>query len=184
MRWASYAAVAWCVVFGGIHLYWALGGAAGFAEFSMPPNKILALTRDPLYIGITWGVVILCVFAAMVALAPIQPWSRRIPRWLLLTPLWMACGMFLVRGIGNPVQHALVIGGGMPFEALNGPEAQAWLQWMLLDFVGFSPWFILGGLAFGATAWFARRQREDTGGGDMVSEGQPTLGSLLEEQHG
>jgi len=85
--WTSYAAVAWCIVFGGLHLYWALGGTAGFAEFSMPSNKPLALSRDPLYIGITWGVVIVCMFGAIVVLAPFQTWSRRIPRWLLLTPL-------------------------------------------------------------------------------------------------
>jgi hypothetical protein len=154
-RWARYAAVAWCVVFGVPHLYWALGGTAGFAEWSMPPNKILALTRDPLYMGITWGVVIACVFGAIVALAPFQTWSRRIPRWLLLTPLWIVCGMFLVRGIGTPIQTALVISGGMPFEPLAGPDAQAWYQWLLLDSVGFSPWFILGGFVFGATVWSA-----------------------------
>ena len=172
MRWASYAAVPWCVVFGGFHLYWALGGTAGFAEFSMPPNKILALTRDPLYIGITWGVVIACVCAAIVALAPFQAWSRRMPRWLLLTPLWIACGMFLVRGIGNPIQSALIIAGGMPFEPLAGAGAQAWNQWLLMDAMFFSPWFILGGLAFGATAWSVRWHGTDTGVREMASEGQ------------
>jgi hypothetical protein len=154
MRWARYAA-AWCVVFGIPHLYWALGGTAGFAEWSMPSNKILALTHDPLYMGITWGVVIACVVGAIVALAPFQSWSRRIPRWLLLTPLWIVCGMFLVRGIGTPIQTALIIGGGMPFEPLTGPDAQAWYQWLLLDSIVFSPWFILGGFAFGGTAWSA-----------------------------
>jgi hypothetical protein len=170
--WTSYAAFAWCVVFGGLHLYWALGGTAGFAEFSMPPNKILALTRDPLYIGITWGVVIVCVFGAIVALAPFQAWSRGIPRWLLLTPLWIACGMLLVRGIGNPIQSALVIGGGMPFEPLGGPDAQAWYQWLLIDAILYSPWFILGGFAFGATAQSARRPGDAIDGREMVSEGQ------------
>ena len=170
--WTSYAAVAWCVVFGGFHLYWALGGNAGFADFSMPSNKILALTRDPLYMGITWGVVIVCLFGVIIALAPFQAWSRRIPRWLLLTPLWIACGMALVRGIGNPIQSALIIGGGMPFEPLAGPDAQAWYQWLLIDSILFSPWFILGGAAFGATAWSARRHGDDIGGRGMVSEGQ------------
>lgn len=155
--WASYAAVVWCVVFGGFHLYWALGGTFGFADFSMPSNKILALTRDPLYIGITWGVVVACVCAAIAALAPFQAWSRRIPRWLLLSPLWIACGMFLLRGFGNPIQSALLIAGGMPFEPLAGPDAQAWYHWLLIDAVFFSPWFILGGAAFGATAHSARR---------------------------
>jgi Protein of unknown function (DUF3995) len=150
--WTSYAAVAWCVVFGGVHLYWAWGGTAGFAELSMPPNKVLALTRDPLYLRITWGVVTVCVFGAIVALAPFRTWSRRIRRWLFLTLLWIACGMLLVRGIGNPVQTALIMSGLITFQPLAGPLAQAWRQWLLLDLALFSPWFILGGFFFGATA--------------------------------
>lgn len=157
MRWASYAAVAWCAVFGGLHLYWALGGTAGFAEFSVPSNKTLALTRDPFYVGITWVVVILCLMAAIIALAPIQPWSRRMPRWLLLTPLWVACALFLLRGIGNLAETALITFGGLHFAPLAGPDAQAWRHWLLIDSVLFSPWFILGGFFFGAAAWSARR---------------------------
>jgi len=156
-------------VFGGLHLYWALGGTAGFAEFSMPSNRTLALTRDPLYMGITWGVVIACVVAVFVAFAPFQAWSRRLPLWLVLAPLWIGCGLFLVRGIGNPVQSALIIAGGMPFDALSGPDAQAWYQWLLIDASLYSPWFILGALAFGATAWSARRHRDDMGGRARVS---------------
>jgi hypothetical protein len=163
-RWASYAAVAWCVVFGGLHLYWALGGTAGFAEYSMPSNRELALTRAPVYMGITWGVVIACVVAAMFALAPFQRWARRLPRWMLITPLWIVSGLFLVRGLGNPIQSALTIAGGMPFEVLAGPEAQAWYRWLLIDAMFFSPWFVLGGLAFGATAWSAGLQGMGAGG--------------------
>lgn len=168
-RWASIAAVAWCVLFGALHLYWALGGTVGFAEFSMPPNKILALTRDPGYMRITWGVVFLCLFAAILALATIQPWSRRLPRWLLLTPLWIACALFLVRGIATPIQTALIIGGGMPFEPIAGPEAQAWSVWLLIDTLLYSPWFTLGGFAFGATAWSALRQHAPMERRAMVS---------------
>ena len=138
----------------------------------MPSNRMLALTRDPLYMAITWGVVIACVVGAVVALAPFQAWSRRIPRWLLLTPLWIVCVMFLVRGLGNPIQSALIIAGGMPFEPVAGPEAQAWYRWLLIDAVLFAPWFILGGLAFGATALSARRPAADIGGPQMVSAGQ------------
>jgi hypothetical protein len=156
--WTSYAIVAWCVVFGGLHLYWALGGNVGFTNFSTPSSKALALTRDPLYMTITWGVVLACAAAAIVALAPFQAWSRRLPRWMLLAPLWIGCGLFLLRGVGNTVQSALIIAGGMPFEVLTPAEMQAWNQWMLLDALLFSPWFILGGLAFGATALSARRQ--------------------------
>ena len=157
-RWPVYAAVAWCVVFGGLHLYWALGGgAAGFADFSMPSNRELAMTRDPFYMGITWGVVVACVAAGIFALAPFHKWTRRIPRWMLLTPLWVIFGLFLLRGVGNLTQSALIAGGGMPFDPLAAAEAPAWNRWLLIDALVYSPWFILGGLAFGATAWAARR---------------------------
>jgi len=156
-RWASYAAIGWCAVFGGFHLYWAMGGTFGFEQFSMPPNKSMALTRDPFYIAITWGVVVLCLVAAFTALATFQVWSRRLPRWLVLAPLWIASGLFLVRGIGNLIQTAFIISGLWPFETLQGPDTLAWQQWMRMDTILFSPWFILGGLAFGATAYFARR---------------------------
>ncbi|HET6845813.1 MAG TPA: DUF3995 domain-containing protein, partial [Anaerolineales bacterium] len=163
-RWPRYAAIAWCVIFGGLHLYWALGGTAGFADFSMPSNRALALTRDPLYMGITWAVVIGCAVGIIVALAPFQVWSRRIPGWMLLTPLWIACGLFLVRGFGNLIQSSLIFAGGMPFEELTSADSQAWTQWLLIDAMFYSPWFILGGLAFGATAWSARRDADQVPG--------------------
>jgi hypothetical protein len=156
-RWASFAAAAWCVVFGVVHLYWALGGSAGFLEFSLPTTKQFVVTRDPGYIRMTWAVAILCALAAIAALAPMQRWTRRIPRWLVLTPLWIVCGLFLVRGIGNPIQTALISAGIVDFSPLTGPDAQAWSEWLRLDLLFFSPWFVLGGLAFGAAAWFAGR---------------------------
>jgi hypothetical protein len=157
-RWVSYAAVLWCLLFGGLHLYWAVGGTVGFAAMSMPPNKILALNRDSLYIGITWGVVLACAFGIFLALASIQNWGRRIPKWLLLIPLWIACIISLVRGIGTMTQTALIIAGVFPFEPLVGPEAIAWYRYLLIDSIFYSPWFICGGILFGATAWSARRR--------------------------
>lgn len=155
--WTSYVVIAWCVLFGGLHLYWALGGNAGFVEFSTPTSKILALTRAPIYMAITWGVVLACVVGIIVALAPFQAWSRRFPRWMLLTPLWIAAALLTVRGLGNPIQSALIIGGGWAFQPLSAAEAQAWYPWMWIDAILYSPYFIVGGLAFGATARSARR---------------------------
>jgi hypothetical protein len=169
-RWPSYAAVAWCVLFGSLHLYWALGGTALLVEMSMPSNRVLALTRDPIYMGITWGVVIMCVIAALLALAPFEPWSRRLPRWILVTPLWIACGLFLLRGLGTLVHTVLVIGGGMPFDPLSSwPDPQAWARYMLIDAAIYSPWFTLGAIAFGATAWVAGRQGANRGRHTMAS---------------
>lgn len=172
-RWASYAAIAWCVLFGGLHLYWALGGTVGFAAMSMPSNKIFALTRDPLYIGMTWGVVFACAFGAFLALASTQPWGQRIPQWLLLTPLWIACGLCLVRGIGTLTQTALIIVGVFPFEPLLGPDALAWYRYLLIDSIFYSPWFILGGLLFGATAWLVHQRGAGLVGRNLLTVGQP-----------
>jgi len=96
-------------------------------------------------------------YASSAQLSRLHP--SHMPRWLLLAPLWVACAMFLVRGIGNPIQSALIIGGGLPFESLAGHDAQAWNQWLLMDSIFFSPWFILGGFVFGATAWSAHRYK-------------------------
>jgi hypothetical protein len=117
-----------------------------------------ALTRDPRYVGMAWGVVIVCTFGAIVALAPIQAWGRRVPGWSVLTILWIACGISLLRGVGNLIQTALVVSGVIHFAPLTGPDAQAWNQWLRIDSLLFSPWFILGGLAFGATARSLRRR--------------------------
>jgi hypothetical protein len=150
--WASYAAVAWCVLFGALHLYWALGGNAGLADLSMPSNRTAALARDPGYIGITWAVVLACVVAALLALAHFQPVLRRLPRWMLVFPLWFICCLFLLRGLGTLIQSALIVGGAMPFAELTGPDGQAWSRYLLIDAAVYAPWFTLGGIAFGLTA--------------------------------
>ena len=171
LPWASYAVIVWCVVFGGLHLYWALGGNAGFVEFSTPTSKEFALTRASGYMTMTWAVVFVCLYGIIIALVPFLKWTRRFPRWLLLAPLWIACGIALLRGFGNPIQSALILGGGMAFETASAAEALAWDQWLLLDALLFSPWFILGGLAFGATAWFVARQGKSAGRGMALQEG-------------
>jgi hypothetical protein len=172
MLWASYAVIVWCVVFGALHLYWAVGGNAGLAAFSTPSNQNLVATRDPLYIGLTWAVGLICLYGAFVTLATLQPWGRRIPRWIVLTTLWVACVLCIVRGIGNPAQTLLVITGIVNLMPLDGPVGTAWLRWMLLDAVLFSPWFTLGGLAFGVTAWSTRRSDNKVDRHDLVRERQ------------
>lgn len=175
MPWASYAAAAWCLLFGALHLYWGLGGNWGLAALSMPPNQTAALTRDPVYIGMAWAVAVMCAVGIAAALALIQPWGRRIPRWLPLTILWIACGMCLLRGIGNPVQTLLIISGVIPFAPLDGPLAEAWYRWLLMDSTLFAPWFSLGGFVFGAAAWSGRRRADGTGGRDTFRKGSASV---------
>ena len=151
-RWAGWVAFGWLVAFGALHLAWGLGWTGGLKAFSTPSDKDLAAASDPAYLALCAGVAALCATGAVVALASVRPWGRRLPRWLVATPLWVACGVCVVRGLGNPVQDLLVVGGLVPFDPLGGPLARQWFEWMLVDAIVFSPFFLAGGVVFGLAA--------------------------------
>lgn len=157
--WANYTAAVWCIVFGGLHLYWVLGGNVGLTDFSTPSAQAAALTRDPIYMAMAWGVVAACAIGIVVSLAPLYSWGKRIPRWILLPILFVASLLSLVRGFGNPIQTLLVIGNVVAFPPLLTAEATAWYRWLLLDSIVFSPSFILAGVAFTVTTWSVLRQK-------------------------
>lgn len=75
----GYAASAWGCVYGGLQLYWALGGQVGFSS---------SVASDLGFVA-GWVSVVLCAIGAVVALATVQSWGRIIPRWLLLGPAWI-----------------------------------------------------------------------------------------------
>lgn len=153
-RWAGGAAVAWCALFGALHLYWGLGGEVGFARFSAPNNRDLVAAGDAGYLRFTLLVGVVLALAAAAVLVCLRPWGQRLPRWLVLTGLWAACALCLVRGVGNPVQDLLLLSGAIDFAPFDGPwpQAREWYEWLLLDAVAFSPYFVLGAALFGLTA--------------------------------
>jgi hypothetical protein len=146
-RRAGYAAWVWVVVFTAFHIYWFTGGRFGLAG-QIPPA-----TFD------MYGLVVAAMFAigAVVPLAVVQSWGRRIPRWMLLTALWTGCVLLALRGGLGLIDETLRVTGispngltGLTREQVTGtahPSASLLWAGRATD-----TYFTLGGLLFGITA--------------------------------
>ncbi|MFC0561954.1 DUF3995 domain-containing protein [Halalkalibacter alkalisediminis] len=121
----GYAAFIWSIVFGLIHVYWAVGGTAGFEGKSM--SEVLFI--------INLVAIVLCLVAAILALALVQSWGRRIPSWILLTAAWIACAVLGLRG-GVGITQSMLQLDQIP---------------LLLIIV--EPFFLLGGILYGFVAY-------------------------------
>lgn len=149
--WAAYAAAAWAFVFAALSFYWAAGGLVG-AETLGEGMVELALARDPNLIALTWITGILKVIAGLVALALVQLWGRKLPRRLLLVAAWGAGVIFLLYGGANLIQHGRMAAGVNRIPDLLGSVAA--VRWHLFFW---DPFWLLGGVLFILTAWYARR---------------------------
>jgi hypothetical protein len=107
-RWVTYATVAWTLVFGAPHLWWALGirfwfpGGDDSYEFFMSSEWRYVFNLV---------VVVLSVLAGVVALALLKPPSLVVRRWIPLTLAWVGAGMLTIRGVAG----LIVDGIGRPY---------------------------------------------------------------------
>jgi hypothetical protein len=131
--WAGYAACAWALLFTVPHVYWAAGGTVGLD--GRPMSGALGV--------INLASIPLSLLAALVALAMIRSWGRAVPRWLLGGAAWGACAVLSLRGGAGLVQSVL------------GSEEPPPL------FRVFEPGFLVGGILFGAAAWYYSRSPRD-----------------------
>jgi hypothetical protein len=127
-RWLNYAAGGWAILFASPHVWWALGIPAGFPG-GEANHRLLVTT--PWRYAFDVVVVLLCAIAVVVALGLLRSQESTVSRKLLRTAAWIACGMLSLRGVAGMVA--------------DGTSDLIW--W---------PTFLLGGVLFGAVAWFAR----------------------------
>jgi hypothetical protein len=132
-RWIHYAAGAWTVNFAAPHVWWALGVPAGFPGGQASHHLMMTTWR---FYG-DLVVIVLCVIAVFVALAPVLTWSY--PRRLHRAMAWAACGMLSLRGVAGMIA--------------DGPSDHVW--W---------PTFLVGGILFGGVAWAAGKGLRSDGG--------------------
>ena len=131
--WAGYAACAWALLFTVPHVYWAVGGTAGLRGHPMSGAlRVVNLASIPL-----------SLFAALVALATVRSWGGTVPRWLLGGAAWGTCAVLSMRGGAGLLQSTL------------GREEPPPL------FRIFEPGFLVGGILFGAAAWYYGRSPRD-----------------------
>jgi len=156
--WAGYAAFAWVVVFFAFHVYWEFGGRFGFGDQTDPlPERGGSIAA--------WLFTVLTLLAfpvgALVALATVQSWGRKIPRRLLLSLLWAGSLVLVLRGGGSMLEDFLQASGalqdgftGLSQEQVRGPNPSSYTIWSAR---GIDTVFLLGGILFGAALWHYRR---------------------------
>lgn len=133
-RRAAIAAGAWCVVFGAVHVYWALGGRAGLGTSAADADEAFS---TPWFWAYNAAVAVLSIGGAIVAAATsmgIPPRTARRLRGLSR----VAGGVLLVRGgLGTVLLLVDLVAGGL--ESMPAPVL-----------VAVEPGFVAGGLAFTA----------------------------------
>lgn len=139
--WAGYAACTWALVFAVVHLYWGLGGTVG-----LPPG--LSVYDNTALFVIDLLAIPLCVLGALLALALVQPWGGRLPRWMLLSAAWGASALFVAHAL-PAVVDAVVIALGQRTERLTPVDRYSLFL--------YEPYWLLGGILFGVTAWHYTR---------------------------
>jgi len=154
--WAAYGACGWAFLFAALSFYWALGGMAG-ADTLSPAIAQLARERAPWMIALLWITGLLKAFGGFVALALVQSWGRKVPRWLLLLLAWGAGTLLFLHGGLFFVVGALATSG---FIHVATPAVV--LYWYTILW---GPYWLLGGALFLIAAWNylvrAPRQRAD-----------------------
>ncbi len=135
--WAAYAACAWALVFAVVHLYWGLGGTAG-----LPPG--LSVFDNTALFVIDLVAIPLCLIGALLALALVRPWGERFPRWMLLSAAWGATALFVAHALPTVVD-AVVLALGLRAEGLAPIDR--------FSLFLYEPYWLLGGILFGAAAW-------------------------------
>lgn len=119
----AYAALVWLLVFVVTHV-------------------VAAVATDPAADAGPWGyraflvydLVLVAIATAGLAVvaATVRPWGRRIPRVLLLVPLWFGAVLLTVRGVPGMVENVAMVTGLAPGGfAGDGPLGAADLVWSL-----------------------------------------------------
>jgi hypothetical protein len=171
-RWAggvAYAAAGWAFLFAALSFYWALGGTAGSDTVS-PEIAQLARAHVPWVMAALWISAIIKVVSGLVALALIQPWGSRVPRWILLLLAWGAGTLLFGHGGLFFAVGVLALSGTIGYSA---PATV--LHWYTFLW---GPWWLLGGLLFLLAAWSYVR-RSPQGRVDLVFSALGVVGALV-----
>src|SRR5262245_444616 len=86
----------------------------------------------------------MCLLGILLALALIQPWGRRLPRWLLGSVGWCAVGLLLLRSGGSMIQ--------MIYWIVTGRGRNLFHPMFLWEL-----WFYIGAVLFSFSFWKFRR---------------------------
>jgi hypothetical protein len=144
------ASFLWAVVFTAFHLYWFAGGRFGLGDGS----QMIPRTRTTA--DWIWAIGIGVMFAVGISLpvALTRPWGHRIPRWTVLSCLWIGAVLLMVRGGAGLLDTSLRETGladrgltGLTYQQITGdahPSLNTKVSGSCID-----GYFVLGGLLYG-----------------------------------
>ncbi|WP_130796300.1 DUF3995 domain-containing protein [Streptomyces otsuchiensis] len=159
LAWCGYAAFVLGLLHAAASLYWGLGGTAALHTIGGELER-LARERDPALLTVVWITAALKLFAALLGLAVVRHWGRRLPRRALLVPAWAAGSVLTVYG------GALVLGQAMVKAGLI--DASPDMDWTAFHWHLYlwDPWFLLWGLLLSAATYRFSRDSHDSHGAD------------------
>jgi hypothetical protein len=103
--WPAYASAAWLVAFVGWHAP---------MLFGWNPFDTTASTNLAVFLLYDAALIWIAAVGAVVVLATVRPWGRRVPRWLLLVPLVFGSVLLTVRGVPGFVEFLAQVTGLAP----------------------------------------------------------------------
>jgi Protein of unknown function (DUF3995) len=129
----AYAAALWALIFATFHVIWACGWYVGLDH-----EQARIAFGKPLFFAYDLVVAGICALAVLVALAPVQPWGRRLPPRLLRFCAWTGTVLLVLRAGGSLIQTAYLVTTGR----------------FAIDAMGiWEPWFYLGAILFSLSTW-------------------------------
>ena len=166
---AAYAACGWAFLFAALSFFWAVGGRTG-----LHPLEQAAASSGPVWIAINLSAGVLKALAGLMAVALVRSRGKRMYRKLLFVAVWvLGVGMCLYGGLGL-VSDVLHVTG-----VINDPTNREWFFWYL---VLWDPWWVLGGILFVATAWFARQRDVEDGASRNTLDSAATVSAAPYEK--
>lgn len=107
MRTFAYATAAWLVVF----VAWHVPLLFGWRPFPETDGDGMDGVVFHLYDG---GLILVAALGAVIVLATVRPWGRRVPRVLLLGPLVLGSVLLVVRGVPGFAEFVAQVTGLAP----------------------------------------------------------------------
>lgn len=149
-RWPAYAALGWLGVFVVTHIL-----AAVFA-----PEDPDGSASQAVYVWYNVVLIGIATAGAVVVLATVRPWADRVPRWMLLVPLWFGSGLLVLRGVPGMVENVVMM-TGLRQGGLMGPDEDL-STGELWTGVVINTYFFVGALLLvPATIAYARRSHRE-----------------------
>lgn len=147
-----HAAFVFTMLYMAFHVYWAVGGSWGL--------PLLAQHEETTTRVANWVVSVIMLIGAFWVLALKHPAIRRVPSWVLLTPLWAAAAVCVSHALYGFITKALYVSGqhgAVHFPKVAGVDAATAASENHLSAVHdlwlFEPCFLLQGLVLWLAAW-------------------------------